>query len=75
MLGGGCFWCTEAVFLRVDGVTRVVPGYAGGDVLGPTYEHVWFQTPVADLYGPLIDSLVAWGLTGIWLGWWLNKGK
>lgn len=40
MLGGGCFWCTEAVFLRVDGVTRVVPGYAGGDVPDPTYEQV-----------------------------------
>ena len=42
---------------------------------GPYNEHVWFQTPVADLYGPLIDSLVAWGLTGIWLGWWLNRGN
>lgn len=40
MLGGGCFWCTEAVFLRVDGATRVVPGYAGGDVPDPTYEQV-----------------------------------
>ena len=40
MLGGGCFWCTEAVFQRVEGVTRVVPGYAGGDVPDPTYEQV-----------------------------------
>jgi len=40
VLGGGCFWCTEAVFQRVEGVTRVVPGYAGGDVPDPTYEQV-----------------------------------
>ncbi len=29
-LGGGCFWCTEAVFLDVEGVVAVEPGYAGG---------------------------------------------
>lgn len=39
-LGGGCFWCTEAVFLDVDGVTRVEPGYAGGHVKEPTYDAV-----------------------------------
>lgn len=40
VLGGGCFWCTEAVFVRVEGVTRVVPGYAGGNTPNPTYEQV-----------------------------------
>ncbi|MBP9761635.1 peptide-methionine (S)-S-oxide reductase MsrA [Candidatus Saccharibacteria bacterium] len=40
VLGGGCFWCTEAVFQRVEGVTKVTPGYAGGDVPNPTYEAV-----------------------------------
>ena len=40
VLGGGCFWCTEAVFQRVDGVTKVTPGYAGGTVPHPTYEQV-----------------------------------
>ena len=39
-LGGGCFWCTEAVFLDVSGVTSVEPGYAGGHVRNPTYEQV-----------------------------------
>lgn len=36
-LGGGCFWCLEAVFERLDGVERVVSGYAGGHVPDPTY--------------------------------------
>jgi peptide-methionine (S)-S-oxide reductase len=39
-LGGGCFWCTEAVFTRMDGVESVVPGYAGGHVENPSYEQV-----------------------------------
>lgn len=39
-LGGGCFWCLEAVFLDLRGVTRVVSGYAGGQVVQPTYEQV-----------------------------------
>jgi peptide-methionine (S)-S-oxide reductase len=39
-LGGGCFWCTEAVFLDVRGVLAVEPGYAGGHVKNPTYEAV-----------------------------------
>ena len=39
-LGGGCFWCTEAVFLEIKGVKRVVSGYSGGDVENPTYHQV-----------------------------------
>jgi peptide-methionine (S)-S-oxide reductase len=39
-LGGGCFWCTEAVFSQLKGVTSVEPGYAGGAVARPTYEQV-----------------------------------
>ena len=39
-LGGGCFWCTEAVFERVRGVTQVQSGYCNGAVLQPTYEQV-----------------------------------
>ena len=39
-LGGGCFWCTEAVFELVDGVTAVESGYCNGHVLNPSYEQV-----------------------------------
>ena len=39
-LGGGCFWCVEAVYLRVAGVSSVVSGYAGGSTPNPTYEAV-----------------------------------
>lgn len=38
--GGGCFWCTEAVFQRLKGVKSVASGYAGGKVENPTYEAV-----------------------------------
>ncbi len=39
-VGGGCFWCTEAVFSELRGVEAVEPGYAGGSVPNPTYEQV-----------------------------------
>lgn len=38
--GGGCFWCTEAVFQRLKGVEKVVSGYAGGHVPNPSYRAV-----------------------------------
>ncbi len=40
VLGGGCFWCTEAFFSTVAGVVTVTPGYAGGFVSNPTYREV-----------------------------------
>lgn len=40
ILGGGCFWCTEAVYREVKGVTAVEPGYAGGQLAQPSYEQV-----------------------------------
>jgi peptide-methionine (S)-S-oxide reductase len=40
VLGGGCFWCTEAVFTRVQGVTAVESGYCNGHVLNPSYEQI-----------------------------------
>lgn len=39
-LGGGCFWCLEAVYQEVDGVKSIVSGYAGGHVPNPSYEAV-----------------------------------
>lgn len=39
-LGGGCFWCTEAVFLEIEGVINVVSGYSGGNIENPTYHQV-----------------------------------
>jgi peptide-methionine (S)-S-oxide reductase len=39
-LGGGCFWCTEAVYELVDGVTAVESGYCNGATVGPTYEQI-----------------------------------
>lgn len=38
--GGGCFWCTEAIFQNVEGVSKVVSGYMGGKVKNPTYREV-----------------------------------
>jgi peptide-methionine (S)-S-oxide reductase len=43
-LGGGCFWCTEAVYLELNGVTEVKPGYSGGHVKNPTYKQVTSET-------------------------------
>ncbi len=43
-LGGGCFWCTEAVYSELKGVIEVKPGYSGGNVNNPTYEQVCTET-------------------------------
>ncbi len=40
VFGGGCFWCSEAIFSRLKGVRSVTPGYAGGETENPTYEEV-----------------------------------
>lgn len=42
--GGGCFWCTEAIFQQVEGVLKVSSGYCGGHVINPTYEQVSSKT-------------------------------
>lgn len=41
IFGGGCFWCTEAIFRMLRGVISVTPGYAGGTLPNPTYEQVY----------------------------------
>ena len=40
VLGGGCFWCVEAVFLQLRGVLSVISGYTGGRVANPSYERI-----------------------------------
>jgi len=40
VLGGGCFWCTEAIFKMLKGITSVEPGYSGGNTENPIYEEV-----------------------------------
>ncbi len=40
VLGGGCFWCTEAVFNMINGVITTIPGYSGGQLPSPSYEQV-----------------------------------
>jgi peptide-methionine (S)-S-oxide reductase len=44
VFGGGCFWCTEAVFQDLRGVRSVLPGYSGGRVANPTYQQVCTDT-------------------------------
>ncbi len=39
-LGMGCFWCTEAIYQQLKGITKVTSGYAGGQKVNPTYEQV-----------------------------------
>ena len=43
-MGGGFFWCTEAVYLELKGVEKVKPGYSGGHVKNPTYKEVCAET-------------------------------
>ena len=40
VLGGGCFWCTEAVFELFEGIIKITPGYSGGKAKNPTYKEV-----------------------------------
>jgi peptide-methionine (S)-S-oxide reductase len=59
-LGGGCFWCLEAVYLGMKGVTAVMSGYAGGHVENPTYEEVCGkQTGHAEVVQVTFDPAVA----------------
>ena len=58
-VGGGCFWCLEAVFERVKGISRVVSGYAGGSVPRPTYAQVCSgQTGHAEIITVTFDPAV-----------------
>lgn len=61
-LAGGCFWCTEAIYQRLNGVTEVIPGYTGGTLANPTYDEVCSGTSghaeaIQTTYDPSIVSL------------------
>lgn len=62
-LGGGCFWCLEAVYLELRGVERAKSGYAGGHVPNPTYEQVCGkQTGHAEVVQVTFDpSVISYG--------------
>lgn len=58
ILGGGCFWCLDAVYQRVKGIRTCVSGYAGGDLINPTYENHGTHAEVVQLtYDENIISL------------------
>lgn len=60
LFGGGCFWCTEAVFKMVNGVISVTPGYAGGHTKDPTYKEVCTgKTGHAEVVRVIYDPTVA----------------
>jgi peptide-methionine (S)-S-oxide reductase len=54
-LGGGCFWCLEAVFLGVEGVSAVESGYAGGQTQRPTYESTISYREILDIFFAIHD--------------------
>ena len=57
--GAGCFWCVEAVFLRLNGVTEVVSGYMGGHIKNPSYREVCTgSTGHAEVIKVIFDPLV-----------------
>lgn len=56
---GGCFWCTEAIFKRLKGVTSVISGYANGKMENPSYEDVSTgETDAAEAVQITFDSLI-----------------
>ena len=56
-LGGGCFWCMEAVFSQLRGIKKIDSGYSGGSIMNPTYEQVSTgQTGHAEVVQLLYDS-------------------
>lgn len=58
-LGAGCFWCTEAVFQRLEGVEKVVSGYAGGIIPNPSYKQICTGTTGhAEVINVYFDSKV-----------------
>ena len=71
-LAGGCFWCLESIFAKLNGVTKVTSGYAGGSTVNPTYEEVCAgntghaeciqisHNPLQITYGTLLEVFFAY---------------
>ena len=57
ILGGGCFWCTEAIYKYVNGVVDVMPGYMGGSNEKPSYEEVCTRFIKVDTQGVTASNL------------------
>jgi len=58
-IGGGCFWCTEAIYLQLKGVVSVQSGYSGGETPNPTYREVCSgETGHAEVIQIVFDSTV-----------------
>ena len=61
----------------LPGATGILTGSVAVGVItflwGPYMGHNWFDTPWPVIKGDMLDAVIAWGLCGAWLGWWLNK--
>src|SRR5688572_26079904 len=61
----------------IPGSTRVFAGSVAVGLFtflwGPYMGHNWFDLPLGMIKGDLIDAIAAWGICGLWLGWWLNR--
>ena len=59
VFGAGCFWCVEAIFSQLDGVSEVISGYTGGDIENPSYEQICSgKTNHAEVCKIVFDSKV-----------------
>ncbi|MES1222688.1 MAG: hypothetical protein ABUT20_44750 [Bacteroidota bacterium] len=75
------FLVISLIYLLTRGGTPIARRVFAGSVAlglsyflwGPYMGHIWFELPWSMIKGDLIDSLAAWGLCGLWLGWWLNR--
>ena len=61
VFAGGCFWCTEADFEKLDGVSEAISGYAGGEEVDPTYQQV-FQAGWAGTIRTIEDLSGTWAV-------------
>ena len=73
---GGCFWCTEAAFERIEGVVDVISGYSGGILKNPSYYKVGSgQTRHAEAIQIYFDPNVIWESSGSSEAFWYSSNK